>query len=129
MKKFYSLAAVCAGVVFGVTAAPSSLVAQAEGQSAIQMVATQPTSVSVPAEATASPVGPIAETAAFHSPAPATRVMMDQDTGPSLGSGLAMTAVGVVMVGVGAAVGGGSGTAIAIGGAALALYGIYHWLK
>ena len=55
--------------------------------------------------------------------------MIAQDAGPSLGSGLAMTVVGVVMVGVGAAVGGGAGTAIAIGGGALAFYGIYHWLK
>ena len=110
-------------------ATPGFVAAQAEGQAGIQMVATQPASVSIPDQAAASPVGPVVETVAFHNQAPKSRVMMDQDSGPSLGSGLAMTVVGLVVVGVGAAVGGGSGAAIAVGGGALALYGIYHWLQ
>lgn len=129
MKNLYSLSIVCAGIVFGLAAAPCPVVAQAEGQAGIQMVATQPASVTVPDGVAASAVGPIVETVAFHAPTTESRVMMDQDSGPHLGTGLAMTAVGLVGVVVGAAVGGGSGTAIAVAGGALALYGIYHWLQ
>ena len=130
MKNLYSLAVVCAGIVFGVATAPCSLAAQAESQAGIQTVAMQPASVAIPDAATATTaVGPSVERLAFHRSPSESRVMVDQDVGPHMNRGLALTAAGIVLVGVGAIVKGGAGTAIAFGGGALALYGIYNWIK
>lgn len=129
MKNSYSLAVVCAGIVFGLAAAPCALTAQAEGQAGIQMVATQPAPVAVSDGVAASAVGPVVAPVAFHTAPTQSMVVADQDTGPHLGTGLAMTAVGIVAVAVGFAVKGGAGTAIALGGGALALYGLYHWIQ
>jgi hypothetical protein len=120
LKNLYALTVACAGLAFGVAAAPCSLAAQAEGPAAIQLVATQSAPVTV---------GPTAERLAFHQSSPESRVMMDQEVGPHVNRGLAMTVAGIVLVGVGAAVKGGAGTAIALGGGALSLYGIYNWIK
>lgn len=129
LKNLYSLTVVCAGIVFGVAAAPGLLAAQAEGPAGIQMVAMQPASVTVPDALPATAVGPTAETAAFHTAASESRVVADQDVGPHVNRGLALTVAGLAAVGVGYAVKGQAGTVLALGGGALALYGLYNWIK
>jgi len=94
------------------------------GQAAIQIA-----SVTVPDASPAASVGPTVQTAAFHNAAPESRVVADQDVGPHVNRGLALTVAGIAAVGVGYAVKGEAGTVIALGGGALALYGIYHWIK
>ena len=129
MKNLYALTVACAGIAFGVAAAPCSLAAQAGSPGGIQLAAMQSAPVTVPNATGASAVGPTTERLAFHQTSPASRVMTDQDVGPHVNRGLAMTVAGIVLVGVGAAVKGGAGTAIAFGGGALSLYGIYNWIK
>ena len=129
MKNLYALTVACAGIAFGLTAAPGSLAAQAESPAGIQLVATQSSPVTVLTATSATPVGPVAEQLAFHQSSSESRVMMDQDVGQNSNRGLAYTLAGVALVGVGAVVKGGAGTAIAFGGGALALYGIYHWIR
>jgi hypothetical protein len=132
LKNLYALTVAGAGIAFGVAAAPCSLAAQAGSPAGIQLVAMQSAPVTVP-NATgatgATAVGPTTERLAFHQTSPASRVMTDQDVGPHVNRGLAMTVAGIVLVGVGTAVKGGAGTAIAFGGGALSLYGIYNWIK
>lgn len=129
MKKSYSLALGCAGILFGVTATPSSLAAQAQGQAGIQAVAMQPASFIAPDVAATSAAGPIVEPVAFHNTLAESRVVGDQDVGPHVNRGLALTVAGIAAVAVGYAVRGEAGTVIALGGGALALYGVYHWIK
>ena len=124
MKNLYALTVACAGLAFGVAAAPCSLAAQAESPAAIQLVATQSAPVTVP-----TATGPTVEQLAFHQSSPESRVVTDQEVGPHVNRGLAMTVAGIVLVGVGAAVKGGAGTALALGGGALSLYGIHNWIK
>lgn len=148
MKNSYSLAVVCAGILFGVSAMPGSLAAQADGQAdgpaGVQAVAMQPVSVTAslaesvapsaaaPDGIPASPVGPVVDAIAFHNAATeskATRVVADQEVGPHVNRGLALTIAGIAAMGVAYAVKGEAGTVIALGGAALALYGVYHWIQ
>lgn len=89
----------------------------------------QPTTVTVPDAVPATVVGPTAETVAFHTASSESRVVADQDVGPHINRGLALTIAGLAAVGVGYAVKGEAGTVIALGGGALALYGLYHWIK
>jgi hypothetical protein len=125
------LSAICAGIVFGTATVPDILSAQAGGPSEIQTIATPPSSTAGAELATSNSIGPTVETAGFHTPSTASRVIteQEQEPAPHVGRGLAMTVAGVVLVGVGAAVKGGAGTAIAFGGGALALYGLYHWIE
>ena len=53
--------------------------------------------------------------------------MQEDDT--RLGKNLALVLVGAAGVVVGARVGDTEGTVIAVGGAAIALYGLYRWLR
>lgn len=129
MKSSYSLAVVCAGILLGVTAAPCSLAAQAEGQAGIQTFAMRPAAVTATSGVATSAVGPIVEQAALHNASTESRVVADQDVGPHVNRGLALTVAGIAAVGVGYAVKGQAGTMIALGGGALALYGLYHWIK
>ena len=133
MKKSYASVIVSAGILFCVTAAPGSLAAQAEGQAAmqpgIQAVAMQPASPVAAGGAAPSAVGPIVEPLAFHRALDESRVVADQSIAPPVNRGLAMTLAGIAAVGVGYVVKGTAGTALAFGGGALALYGIYHWIK
>ena len=130
MKYSYSLAAVYAGILFGVIAAPCSLAAQAQGPAELQTFAMRTASVTAPAGVAASAVGPVVEQVAFHRASTESRVVADQDVvGPHVNRGLALTVAGIAAVGVGYAVKGQAGTVIALGGGALALYGLYHWIK
>jgi hypothetical protein len=121
MKSSYSLAVVCAGILLGVTAAPCSLAAQT--------FAMRPAAVTATSGVAASAVGPIVEQAALHNASTESRVVADQDVGPHVNRGLALTVAGIAAVGVGYAVKGQAGTMIALGGGALALYGLYNWIK
>ena len=87
------------------------------------------TTVTAPDAVPAASVGPTAETAAFHAAAPESRVVADQDVGPHLNRGFKLMVAGIAAVGVGYAVKGHAGTVIALGGGALALYGLYHWIE
>ena len=69
------------------------------------------------------------EQAALHNASTESRVVADQDVGPHVNRGLALTVAGIAAVGVGYAVKGQAGTMIALGGGALALYGLYNWIK
>lgn len=129
MKSSYSLAVVCAGILLGVTAAPCALAAQAEGRVGIQAFATQPASVTPTEGVAASVPGPIVEQVALHKAPTESRAVADQDVGPHANRGLALTVAGIAAVGVGYAVKGQGGTMIALGGGALALYGLYNWIK
>src|SRR5665213_1333585 len=77
----------------------------------------------------ASAVGPIVEQVSFHNASTESRAIADQDVGPHVNRGLALAVAGIAAVGVGYAVKGQAGTMIALGGGALALYGVYHWIK
>lgn len=129
MKSSYSLAVVCAGILLGVGAAPCSLAAQAQGQSGLQAFAMRPTSVTATDGVAASAVGPIVGQVAFHKASTQSTVIADQDVGPHVNRGLAMTVAGIAVVGVGYAVKGEAGTLISLGGAALAVYGLYNWIQ
>jgi len=129
LKYLYSLTVACAGIAFGVAAVPCSLTAQAESQAGIQVVAMHPASVTVPDAVPVTAVGPTIERLAFHHSSSESRVMLDQEVGPHVNRGFALTVAGVVLVGVGAVVKGGAGTAIALGGGALSLYGLHHWIQ
>lgn len=130
MRSSCSLAVVYAGILFGVIAAPCSLTAQAEGQAGLQTFATRPASVTATDGVAASAVGPIVEQAALHKASTESRVIADQNVvGPHVNRGLALTVAGIAAVGVGYAVKGQAGTVISLGGGALALYGLYHWIK
>jgi|GEM_PF-2444601 len=129
MKSSYSLAVVCAGILLGAAAAPFSLAAQAEEQAAIQTFAMRPASVTATEGIAASAVGPIVEQVSFHNASTESRAIADQDVGPHVNRGLALAVAGIAAVGVGYAVKGQAGTMIALGGGALALYGVYHWIK
>ena len=134
MKKSYASVIVSAGLLFCVTAAPSSLAAQADGQAGIQVegiqaVAMQPASPVTRSGVAPSAVGPVVEPLAFHRTLGESRVVVDQSIAPPVNRGLAMTIAGIAAVGIGYVVKGIAGTALALGGGALALYGIYHWIK
>lgn len=129
MKSSYSLAVVCVGIFLGVTAAPCSLAAQAERQAGIQTSAIQLASVTATDGVAATAVGPIVEQAAVHKASTESKAIADQDVGPHVNRGLALTVAGIAAVGVGYAVHGQAGTMISLGGGALALYGLYNWIK
>jgi hypothetical protein len=130
MKSSYSLAIVCVGILSGVMAAPRSLAAQAQGQAELQTFAMRPVSVTATHGVAASAVGPVVEQAAFRRASTESRVIADQNVvGPHVNRGLALTVAGIAAVGVGYAVKGRAGTVISLGGGALAVYGLYHWIK
>lgn len=81
-----------------------------------------------------APTGPTLQAATVGFRASAARA--DESTGlnaapvrPHAGQDVAMMAVGVGAMIVGALVHGTAGTIIIIGGAAVALYGLYHYLE
>jgi hypothetical protein len=94
--------------------------------------AAQPTPTAAPLALAIAPSGATTRAARPDSTetqrlAAATARMQDDDT--RVGKNLALVLVGAAGVVVGALVGDTEGTVIAVGGAAIALYGLYRWLR
>jgi hypothetical protein len=134
MKKSYSFALACAAILCGVSSAPRSVAAQSQDHAGVEFIAVHQAphvaQEGVAQDAVASTArGPIAESAAFHVVSTQSRTVADQEVGPHMNRGLAMTVAGLAAVAVGYAVKGQAGTLLALGGGALTLYGVYHWIE
>ena len=134
MFRLPSVAAVV-GAALLATAAPAALAAQPAVTLQAPALATAPAAPAPSAvradTAIGRVAGPLAAQAAFPSTLRASTAVatVQNDARLGMGRNLSMIGVGAAAIVAGLLVGDGLGTGIAIGGGALALYGLYQFLR
>lgn len=133
VKKLLVLRSLCAAIIFVAALSPYTLTAQSHHQPVSQRVPGERVS-DLASHATAGPAfmaGPRISPVAFHTSSAKTGFVVAVPEGPhgGLGKDLALVGVGAVAAFAGSRIGGTAGDVIVVGGAALALYGLYHFLR
>ncbi|MGI8509311.1 MAG: hypothetical protein ACR2MQ_08305 [Gemmatimonadaceae bacterium] len=123
----------CAAIILVVAISPQTLTAQPHYQSASQPVAGEhdPNTASHATPGAAFIAGPRISPVAFHTLSAKTGFFVAVPEGPhgGLGKNLALVGVGAVAAFAGSRIGGTAGGVIVVGGVALAIYGLYHFLR